>query len=62
MQKRRSVPHRLERCGYSPVRNHTATDGYWLINGTRQPIYAKTTLMGEDRLRAAMELIEKLGR
>jgi hypothetical protein len=26
-KNRRAIPHRLERCGYTPVRNNDATDG-----------------------------------
>ena len=48
-KSRRSIPHRLERCGYSQVRNKDAKDGYWLIDGTRQPVYAKTTLSEHER-------------
>ena len=46
---RRSIPHRLERCGYSQVRNKDAKDGYWLIDGIRQPVYAKSASSEHDR-------------
>jgi hypothetical protein len=52
-KNRRAIPHRLERCGYTPVRNDLAKDGLWKINGTRQVIYAKDTLSIRDRLKAA---------
>jgi hypothetical protein len=57
-RNRRTIPHRLERCGYSCVRNENARDGYWVVNGTRQPIYAKNTLSTQDRLAAARELCD----
>ena len=57
---RRSIPHRLERCGYSQVRNKDAKDGYWLIDGTRQPVYAKSASSEHDRHKAAIALTVKL--
>jgi hypothetical protein len=38
------------------VRNDTAESGLWVINGTRQVVYAKTALSIRDRLRAAFAL------
>ena len=58
-KNRRALPHRLERCGYIPVRNPDAQDGYWIIKGTRQPIYAKGTLSIHDRLVVAGRLKER---
>jgi hypothetical protein len=55
-KNRRAVPHRLEQSGYVPVRNSTAKDGLWKINGARQVVYAKSTLPPPDRLRAASKL------
>jgi Family of unknown function (DUF5906)/CHC2 zinc finger len=55
-KNRRAIPHRLERCGYVPVRNDAAKDGLWKINGQRQVIYAKASIPMGDRLRAAREL------
>ena len=55
-KNRRAIPHRLERCGYVSVRNPDAKDGYWVIDSTRQPIYAKNTLSVNDRLAAATKL------
>ena len=52
-KNRRIIPHRLERCGYVPVRNDTAKDGLWKINGTRQAVYARADLSLGDRLKAA---------
>jgi hypothetical protein len=55
-KNRRVIPYRMERCGYTPVRNDAAKDGYWKINGTRQPVYAKSALSVRDRLKAAAKL------
>src|SRR6266699_554115 len=55
-KNRRAIPHRLEKCGYVPVRNDAAKDGLWKINGTRQAVYAKSCLSIRDRLKAASKL------
>jgi hypothetical protein len=56
-KNRRAIPHRLERCGYVPVRNETALSGLWVINGKRQAIYAKKVLSIRDRAMAARSLV-----
>ncbi len=55
-KNRRAIPHRLEKCGYVPIRNDASKQGLWIINDTRQAIYAKTTLSIRDRLKAAKQL------
>jgi hypothetical protein len=50
------IPHRLEKCGYVPVRNDGADDGLWKINNRRQVVYAKAGLSLRDRLKAASNL------
>jgi hypothetical protein len=30
-KNRRAIPHRMERCGYVPVRNPLAADGLWKV-------------------------------
>jgi len=55
-KNRRAIPHRMERCGYTPLRNHNAKDGYWKIAGTRQPVYAKCELPEDARRKAAIKL------
>ena len=60
-KNRRSIPHRLERCGYTPVRNDTAKDGLWKINRKRQVIYAKASLVVSERLRAAQRFVRQFG-
>jgi hypothetical protein len=57
-KNRRLIPHRLEKCGYVPVRNEAATDGLWKMHGGRQVIYAKSELSVRDRFAAAQELWE----
>jgi hypothetical protein len=52
-KNRRIVPHRLEKCGYTPVRNDAAQDGLWKVRGKRQAVYARSDLSIADRLRAA---------
>jgi hypothetical protein len=52
----RSIPHRLESCGYVAVRNGAAKDGVWRINGRRQIIYAQAALSPRDRIAAARQL------
>lgn len=56
-RNRRVIPHRLEKCGYVPVRNpDDARDGQWRINGKRQTVYAPNTLPLHDRIAAARDL------
>jgi hypothetical protein len=54
-RNRRIIPHRLELCGYVPVRNSSTKDGYWIVDGIRQPIYARASLAPEDRLKATKQ-------
>ena len=56
LKNRRQIPHRLESCGYTPVRNDAAKDGLWKIGGSRQAIYAKSDLTQRDRIAAAQRL------
>jgi Family of unknown function (DUF5906) len=57
-KNRRIIPHRLENCGYEPVRNDDAkSDGQWKINGRRQAVYARSDLSIKDRLTAVRQLI-----
>jgi Primase C terminal 2 (PriCT-2)/Bifunctional DNA primase/polymerase, N-terminal/Family of unknown function (DUF5906) len=55
-KNRRSIPHRMEKCGYVQVRNSGAKDGLWVINGIRQVIYAKKDLPLSVQFRAAETL------
>src|SRR5450631_778335 len=56
-KNRRAIPHRLEVCGYVPVRNDAAVDGYFVIGGKRQAIYARSELPISERFKAAAELV-----
>jgi hypothetical protein len=56
-KNRRVIPHRLESCGYEPVRNDDAkSDGQWKIDGKRQTVYVRNDLSIRDRL-AAVRLL-----
>jgi hypothetical protein len=57
-KNRRQIPHRLEQCGYVPVRNDASKDGLWVINDKRQVIYAKAVLSIRDRVAAVRKLVE----
>ena len=58
-KRRRSIPYRLERCGYRAYRNPDRADGLWIINDRRQTLYAKTTLMPRERKTAAHAFVAK---
>jgi hypothetical protein len=58
-KRRRSIPYRLERCGYRAYRNPDRADGLWIINGRRQTLYAKITLAAEKRKAAALAFVAK---
>jgi hypothetical protein len=60
-RNRRALPHRMERCGYSPVRNPDAKDGLWKMNGMRQAIYAKAELTEVERMAAARKMVKEGG-
>jgi hypothetical protein len=54
-KNRRAIPHRMEQCGYVPVRNDR-NEGRWIIKGTRQVVYARSDLSIGDRFLAAQRL------
>jgi hypothetical protein len=58
-KNRRAIPHRMEKCGYVAVRNSSAQDGLWVINGTRQVVYAKSELSISDRHIAVNNLLQQ---
>jgi Family of unknown function (DUF5906) len=60
-KNRRVIPHRFEKCGYLPVRNDAAKDGYFVVNGTRQTIYVKINMSPKDRFQAAVKLTTNSG-
>src|SRR5262245_34002747 len=51
------IPHRLETCGYVPVRNPDVKDGLWKVSGARRMVYAKKALSIHARLTAAAKLL-----
>ena len=56
-KSRRAIPHRLEECGYTPVRNPNAkSDGLWKIGGHRKAVYARSDLSPRDQLDQANAL------
>jgi len=55
-KNRRAIPHRMEQCGYVPVRNTSRQDGRWIIGGNRQVVYARSDLSIRDRFVAAQRL------
>ena len=54
----RKIPHRMEECGYEPVRNTGAKDGLWRVKGKRQAIYAKKKMTPPERMKAATDFAE----
>jgi hypothetical protein len=56
-RRRRSIPYRLQRCGYIACRNPDAVNGLWVINGRRQTLYAKVSLRPKERLQAALDYV-----
>jgi hypothetical protein len=58
-KNRRAIPHRLEKCGYVPIRNDDALDGLWKINGKRQAVYARSELSIRDQIGAVGELMRR---
>jgi hypothetical protein len=58
-KNRRAIPHRLESCGYVPVRNPDApTDGLWKIGPKRVAIYAKKELTLAQQVSVARRLTD----
>ena len=56
-KNRRQIPHRMEQCGYEPVRNDGADSGLFVISGKRQVVYGRRDLSLRDRLAAARQLV-----
>jgi hypothetical protein len=56
---RRSIPHRMERCGYVPLRNPGADDGLWKIDGKRQVVYVQAKLTAEQRQDVLEQLLQQ---
>jgi hypothetical protein len=47
-----TIPYRFDQCGYVRVHNDKAKDGYWKVDGRRQPVYARKDLSPEIRAKA----------
>jgi Family of unknown function (DUF5906) len=56
-KNRRAIPHKMEICGYVPVRNPDRDTGLWVIADKRQVVYAKAELSEWDRMAAARDLV-----
>lgn len=56
-KSRTVIPHRMKAMGYAPIRNPWAKDGFWVVSGRRQNIYAKLSLSNRERLEAAQTLV-----
>ena len=56
---RRSIPHRVERAGYTSVKNEGRADGRWTFNGRHLTVYASSKLSRRDQQRAAKILPQK---
>jgi hypothetical protein len=56
-KSRKAIPHRLKAVGYTPLRNPWTKDGFWVVSGRRQNIYAATSLSARERLTAAQDLV-----
>lgn len=52
----RLVAHRLDATNYVPVRNSTADQGLWKVDGKRQTVYAKKSLSYREQCAAAQKL------
>lgn len=55
-KNRRTIPHRLEQCGYVQAPNPNTKDGLWVVEGQRRVIYVRADLGSEDQLKAARKL------
>jgi hypothetical protein len=58
--KRRQIPHRLERIGYTPHTNN-ANEGLWVIKSRRQVVYVRRELTADERQAAVRLLLETNG-
>lgn len=59
-KNRRRIRHRMDDCGYSPLRNKdVGGSGTWRVDGKRQMIYVKSSLSPEAQQKAAEDLADK---
>jgi hypothetical protein len=55
-RNRRAFPHRMEKCGWVPVRYEEGNDGLWVIDGKRQVVYARKSLSYKEQYAAAKKI------
>jgi hypothetical protein len=55
-KNRRVIPHRMEACGYTPIKNGDQQDGRWKIAGKNVIVYALRSLSYHEKLAAARAL------
>jgi hypothetical protein len=55
-KNRRAIPHRMDGCGYVPVRNTSDQQGLWKICGRKTAVYAQKALAIRDQIIAARRL------
>jgi hypothetical protein len=55
-KNRRSVPRRMNDCGYVQVTNPDRSDGRWRVSGVPQTVYAKREVGERDRVMAVRRL------
>jgi hypothetical protein len=54
----RSIPHKLERAGYTQVRNTATKDGRWKISGSNTAVYGHKSLSFSEQARCVRMLPE----
>jgi hypothetical protein len=56
-KNRRAIPHRMERCGYTSLRNPDAkSDGRWVFQHRKQVVYANAKLSVRDQIAAVRQM------
>ena len=48
-KNRRAIPHRFEKCGYTPIRNPDRKHQYWIIRGKPKVVYVAAGLSLKER-------------
>ena len=51
-KRRRSIPHKLHRCGYLACRNPDSKEGRWKVKGKNTTLYASAALSTPERVKA----------
>jgi hypothetical protein len=55
----RSLPHKMDECGYKPTRNPAAKSGRWKVDGKDVVIYARKELSVRDAIMAAERRVKE---